>query len=140
MRTQFLRLRAGVHRATDNHPVARCLRRRLRNPLLTVYYHFREGHWVIASWVSKKKKLVIEHAPFGGRSGLTARDAMYSVCLSLCKQTALTLNALRESAWRACSDEVTDAQDEHDEHLDMREWMRRHARKHYRDHPIWDFW
>jgi len=140
MGKQFLRLRDGVHRVVDNHPVARCLRRRLRNPLLTTYFHMREGHWVVASWISKKYKLVVEHAPFGGRSGFTPRDAIEATALQLCKQTSLILGALREAAWRECSDEICKAQDEHDEHLATREWLRRHARKHCRDHPIWDFW
>lgn len=140
MRKQFLRLVPGVHRVMDNHPVARCLRRQLKNPLIMVYYHLRNRVWVIASWVSKRYALVIEHVPFGGTSGFTEEVAMECARQQLSMDVDRQLQELREKAWREGSDTYEQMQAEDDEHLDFREWMRRRAKAHWRDHPVWNYW
>lgn len=122
-------------RETD---VTRYLRRKLRDPHIGSIFNLKHGSLMLIKWINKRHRLFQEVGVI--ERNATPRDVADTVKRVMTMESPHARRLIREtvSSMRAADlEENADAQEQADRHLAAREYLRRKALIHYRDHPVW---
>lgn len=134
-----LLLRLGEHYVVDT-ALARSIRRIFRDRNFITVFNARYGVWMICRWVKRAKGLVVEEGALPrGRTPYNAdRTILNQLMWKYSTSSEEMMRQISYSAKHNGQIDESELQDQADEHLAMRRYLRRKAGVHYGDHWVFD--